>query len=128
MSVVIALLTEALLVPVMGKARDKLPDTWVRVVRVGGTKRNIVTDYPMVTCECWGMSEVEAEVLAMQVSDILESSPGEFVMYPLGDDTVAQAWICDYNEIGGPASNPDPDYPKRGRWTLTVELGIASNL
>lgn len=127
-SVVVALLNAALPVPVMDEAPKTLPVSWVRVVRVGGVKRNLVTDSPMLTLECWGPNEVVAEELAMEVADILENAPGGYVPYMTGDGGTAEAWISGHNEIGGPASNKDPDYPNKGRWTLTVELGIATNV
>ncbi|MBT2266453.1 hypothetical protein [Rhodococcus erythropolis] len=64
----------------------------------------------------------------MKVADILEDSPGAYVPYRDDQGVAREAWITSWVEVGGPNDNPDPDHLDRGRWTLTVELGIASNV
>src|SRR5690349_20757949 len=103
-SVGIAYLKTHLTVPVVDEVPRSRPAEFVKVVRVGGTKRNIVTDCPMLTFECWAPDEIAAEELCIQVADLLEDSPGERVNY-LTDAGTEQAFITHHSEVGGPASN-----------------------
>ncbi|WP_156162004.1 hypothetical protein [Nocardia vulneris] len=125
-SVAVALLSGHLTIPVFNAAPAVLPDSFVRITRVGGAKQNIVTDGPMLTFECW--NPVSAEELAMQVLDIIENSPGEFVEYRSDDGTPRKAWISGYEEVGAPAQHPESDVQLSDRWVFTARLGIATNI
>lgn len=125
-SVVVALLSSKLTIPVFNTAPSQLPDSFVRITRVGGPKKNIVTDGPMLTFECW--HPVSAEELAMQVLDIVENSPGEFVNYQSDTGESRRAWISFYEEVGAPAQHPESDVQLVDRWVFTARLGIATNI
>ncbi len=125
-SVVVAYLGSMLDVPVSSRVPVDRPDSFVRVSRVGGLKTNIVTDGPMIKCECW--HPVSAESLAMRVMDLLEDLPPSFVDYRDDDGNPQRAWVSTFTEIGAPAELPDPDVSTQDRWILTVALGIATNV
>ncbi|QIS16497.1 hypothetical protein [Nocardia arthritidis] len=125
-SVIVTYLAPKISVPIMNHAPANRPDSFVRVTRVGGVKKNIVTDGPMLTFECW--HPVSAEALSMQILDLLENAPGEAVDY-LGDDGKPhKAWLAFYEEVGAPTQHPDPEVPQTDRWVLTARLGISTNL
>jgi len=127
-SVVVALLASGLGVRVGSEMpKEPYPDTFVRVRRLGGTKRNVITDYPMFTIEWWGLSEVAAEALAGRGTDLLEDAPGAYVEYVTEDSSLSEAWVSSFTEIGGPVSNRDPDVRSHARYTSTVELGISTS-
>lgn len=125
-SVAVALLTPLLSVPVFNQVDSVRPDSFVRVTRVGGPRKNIVTDGPMLTFECWDY--VSAEGLAMKVADLLEDSPGSFVTYTDDDGNPQDAWISSWEEVGAPTQHPDPDVDYQDRWVLTARLGISTNI
>ncbi|MGY1896200.1 hypothetical protein [Nocardia gipuzkoensis] len=127
MAVVIAYLAAHLDVPVSDRVPAARPESYVLVRRVGGVRLTDVTDGPWMLCEC--VAPGSAETLAMRVADLLENAPGEFITYLNDDMTTAQAWINSWAEVGAPAQNPDEDLqPEYDRWTLTAQLGIASNI
>ncbi|MGW0245055.1 hypothetical protein ACWDYH_00255 [Nocardia goodfellowii] len=80
----------------------------------------------MLTFECW--HPVSAEELAMQVLDIVENSPGEFVNYQSDTGESRRAWISFYEEVGAPAQHPESDVQLVDRWVFTARLGIATNI
>lgn len=125
-SVAVAYLTPYLSVPVMDRGPTNRPDSFVHITRVGGPKFNIATDGPMMTCECWDL--VSAEALAMQVMDLVENAPGQWVDYLDDDGGSHRAWITKYEEVGAPNQHDDPTIPNQDRWRLTFRWGIATNV
>ncbi|ATL70782.1 hypothetical protein [Nocardia terpenica] len=80
----------------------------------------------MLTFECW--HPISAEALAMQVLDLLENAPGQFVDYLDDAGNPHRAWLSFYEEAGASTQHPDPEIPLTDRWILTARLGIATNI
>ena len=59
--VLVAALNAVLDVPVSTKVPAQRPPSFVRLVRVGGSRPNLVTDRSIVTFECWATDEPAAE-------------------------------------------------------------------
>lgn len=125
-NVAVAYLDPLVPVPVYGSAPVAPPESYVIVRRVGGPRMNAVTDGPMLVFECWHPDD--AEDLAGRVMDALENASAQFVDYIDADGSAQRAWITNFQEVGAPAQNPDPSVPDSDRWTLTVRLGISTNL
>ncbi|RJO79312.1 hypothetical protein D5S18_02990 [Nocardia panacis] len=113
-------------VPVLTDIDIQRPNRFVRITRVGGPRLTKVTDGPMILAECWDVRSAEA--LAGEVADIFELAPGRYVNYTGDDGKPAHAWISSWHEVGGPVRHPDPDVLSQDRWTLTVRLGISTNV
>ncbi|QIS21259.1 hypothetical protein [Nocardia terpenica] len=104
----------------------KRPDRFVKISRVGGPRYNVVTDGPMLMVECW--STGSAEEMAMRVAAVFEQCPGRYIHYENDRGESAQAFVSSYREVGGPVRHLDPDVLEQDRWTMTVRLGISSNV
>lgn len=128
-SVGISYLAGVLGVRVADERPREMPAELVVLKRVGGVKRNLVTDAPWIMAECFAKDDQAAEELCMRVADAAECAPGVFVSYEDSSGVVQEAWIVDHAEIGGPASSPEPDARvDRGCWTTTFEWGISTNV
>lgn len=128
-SVAISYLTETLGVRVADERPRDMPTEIVVVKRVGGIKRNLVTDAPWLFVECFGKDDGAAEELCMRVADAAECAPGAYVSYLDSSGAAREAWIVDHSEVGGPSSSPEPDARlDRGRWIMTFEWGISTNV
>lgn len=86
------------------------PPRFILVRRLGGPRRNVVVDAPMLGIECWAESDEAAADLAQVCRAHLHAMTGS-----------VQGGVAVYRtaEAGGPASLPDPlsDQP---RYTFTV--------
>lgn len=104
-----------------------LPDAWVatkvpnprwplmvRVGRAGGTRRDLVTDRPMITVECWGETPVDAADLARLARAHVWAMPGQMI---------AGVWVRRCVEVSGPQSYPDPE-TTLPRYQFTVQLDL----
>ncbi|MBF6330861.1 hypothetical protein [Nocardia transvalensis] len=105
---------------------QKRPDRFVKISRVGGPRYNAVTDGPMFMIECWCTGS--AEEMAMHVASVFELCLGRYVEYQNDAGESAYAFISSYREVGGPVRHLDPDVSSQDRWTMTVRLGISSNV
>lgn len=87
-------------------------DQMVIVRRVGGTRRNVVTDAPLLAFECWGKDDDDAWDLARLVRALVWEMRG-----------TVQNGVTVYviNEAAGPANLPDP-ISGQSRVTFTNEL------
>lgn len=83
--------------PVYSRVPTTRPATFVRVIRTGGPRRNLVVDDAQITVEAWAATDEAAHDLAQLCRGILLAAPG-----------VATA-VRDVQELGGPALQPDPD-------------------
>jgi len=82
-----------------------VPAEFVRVQRLGGMRRSLVTDRPRVDVECWSETEAGAEALVATVRAYVLSMAGT-----RGDTTV-----YDVAEVSGPQWLPeDPTDPTGG--------------
>ncbi|MFI8853684.1 hypothetical protein ACIGW3_26310 [Streptomyces sp. NPDC053499] len=90
-------------VPVGTRVPDPRPPSFVRLERVGGTRRDLVTDGPRLTVECWGPTEEAAADLATVARALVFALPGwrGAAVYAVAD-------------VGGPNTSPDPvsDQPR----------------
>lgn len=90
------------------------PARMVRVSRTGGIRRNLVTDAPQLTFECWDATEVDAAALCKLVRAIIHAAP---------QLTLAGAACNRVQEVGGPVSFPDPDTANpRYQFTAVLDL------
>ena len=105
-----SLLTE----PVSLTVPNPRPAAFIVVRRVGGPRRDLVTDHPMLTVEAWAGGPTAAKAL-------LERARGEiFAMRGTVVDGVA---IYGITETGGPAFLPDPD-STQPRYTCTLQVAM----
>jgi hypothetical protein len=84
------------------------PATFVRVTRVGGVRRNLVTDEATLTVEAWAASEQAAHDLAQLCRAYVYAMPG-------------QSDVRRVTEISGPAFLPDPE-SEQHRFSMTVAV------
>lgn len=88
-----------------------MPDQMVRVSRIGGAARDLITDASLVLVECWGTSTVSASELARQCRAHLLASARV-------TDSVTKAV-----DTSGVAFLPDPG-TNSPRYQFTVELHL----
>lgn len=90
------------------------PAKFVRVLRVGGTRSNLVTDGATVTIECWAATYADAQDLAQLCRGLLHAMTG----------TVQHgAAVYHVEEFSGPADLPDPD-SNQARATQTMQIQV----
>lgn len=99
-------------VPVSTRIPDERPDTFIRLVRVGGTRRGLVTDAAMVVFECWAPTGLAASTLARNARAFVHSLDGEMVN---GE------WIRRVVDITGPQFYPDPE-SGASRYQFTIQI------
>lgn len=111
---VIDWLRDRLDVPVEPKVPNPRPASWVKVTRVGGPRRDLVTDHPMLVVEAWDDDDADARDLLQLARAHVDAMRGQVI-----DDVT----VYGITEVGGPANLPDPtsDQP---RWTFTVQVAI----
>lgn len=90
------------------------PPLMVRVSRTGGPARDVVTDQPQLTVECWGTDSVQAGNLARFCRALMHAWPR--------DDQHGRD-VGRVSEVGGLAAFPDPlsDQP---RYQFTVQVAM----
>lgn len=113
----VTLLRETLDVPVFITPPREVPDTYVRVVRLGGNMRNIVTDSALIGVNCYSRERNIAARLANDIRAILRDSQGT-----VSNDAGIRFW----REVSGPVNFPQPDVD-RVRYQFTGELRLATN-
>lgn len=96
------------------KIGNPRPDKSVRVSLTGGTRRDMVTDRPMILVECWADSETDACDLARYA---------QAHMWALPQTDVGGAWVRSVSEFSGLQNFPDPDSDSP-RYQFGVELQI----
>lgn len=99
-------------VPVSAEVPNPRPETFVRVERVGGTRRDVVTDLPMVVVECWAPTKEDAASLARAT---------HAHVHALAQTEVDGSWIRAVADVGGPQSFPDPT-SRSPRYQFTVQM------
>ena len=91
------------------------PARMVKVTRTGGLRRNLMTDSPQLTFECWAATDADAAGLAGLVRAVVGAASS--LPLPLG------AQCSRVQEVGGPVSFPDPDTAlPRYHFTMSLEL------
>ena len=101
-------------VPVLSRVPNPRPVSFVTIRRVGGVRRNIVTDSPTVTAEAWAETDEDAHDLAQQVRAHVHALVGTQV------DGVL---VCKVDEFAGPAHIPDPT-SNTPRYTQTFSISL----
>ena len=115
--VAVTLLREALGVPVYINPPKNVPGTYVRITRLGGVQRNLVTDSALIGVNCYSRRRSEAAELANKARLILRGSAGT---------KVNDAGIRFWREVSGPVNYPQPDVD-RIRYQFSGELRLATN-
>lgn len=95
---------------------DPRPAEFVKVILVGGVRRDRVTDVPTLAVEAWASTRVRAAALAQEVRAIMASLEGA---------TMAGYSIQDVDEYAGPGDLPDP-LSGQSRYTATYAVPIRS--
>ncbi|MCC3333591.1 hypothetical protein [Nocardia abscessus] len=97
--------------PVVAEVPDPRPDRFVRVVRIGGPRTNLITDTPRIVAECWDTSGAgAAELASVTRALIVAAAPGY----------LGSAWVGKAIDRGVSYS-PDPD-TGTPRYLITAEL------
>lgn len=94
------------------------PAEFVRVLGVGGVRRDPVTDVPTLAVEAWAATRSRAAALAQEVRAIIWSLEGA---------TFAGYSVKDVTEFAGPGDLPDP-LSDQSRYTATYAVGIRSEI
>src|SRR5690606_34993880 len=88
------------------------PESFVKVVRVGGNVRDLVTDSAAVVFEAGAPSRLEAAELGRRMSAYVRASAQEFA----GGD-----WVRSVTEVAGLQYSPDPT-SETPRYLYTVQV------
>lgn len=107
-----ALAVHGPVVPVVTRVPAARPARFVRLERIGGPRRDLVTDGPRLDVHCWGASEEDAHDLAQLARALLLAMPGWH-----------GATVYRVEEVGGPNNLPDPE-SGQARFALAVELHV----
>jgi hypothetical protein len=99
--------------PVVIGVPDPRPSRFVRLVRVGGSQSNLVTDRPRIVFECWSTVGVDAAALAALVRALVNA---------LAPGYVGAVWVDRVIDIGV-AYSPDPQ-TGTPRYLVTAELHV----
>lgn len=83
--------------PTYSRVPEARPAEFIRVERIGGQRRTLITDRPRVDIHCWSDSEENAEALMARVRAYTLAMAGR-----RGSTTV-----YDVAEVGGPQWIPD---------------------
>jgi hypothetical protein len=100
--------------PVRAKVPTTRPAKFVVVRRVGGVRRNVVTDEPMMVVESWAQSDQDAIDLAELCRGLIHSLPGSVV------DGVP---IYRVTDVSGTQFLPD-DLSAQPRYTMTIQVAM----
>lgn len=93
---------------------DTRPARFVRTIRTGGYRRDIITDVARLTFECWAEKKITAERDAQNVRAAADRMRGQ---------TYSGVKVHQVDEIAGPDDNPDPD-STMPRYTITLEFHL----
>lgn len=100
------------------KTPNPRPAEFVKVILVGGTRRDPVTDVPTLAVEAWAGSRSRAGALAQEVRAIVHSLVGA---------TFAGYTVPDVAEFAGPGDLPDP-LSDQSRYSATYAVTIRSEI
>jgi hypothetical protein len=111
-AVLVEALPALLDVPVSTRVPNPRPDAFVRVTRVGGSRRDRITDRALVVVEAWASTTGDAFDLGAlargQIEALTEAQHGP---------------LRGYEEVGGLQAFPDPD-TETPRYQLTALLDL----
>jgi hypothetical protein len=94
------------------------PAEFVRVLGVGGVRRDRVTDVPTLAVEAWASTRSRAAALAQEVRAVIASLEGA---------TFAGYTVQDVDEYAGPGDLPDP-LSDQSRYTATYAVTVRSEI
>jgi hypothetical protein len=101
-------------VPVSVHVPNPRPDSFVRVIRTGGPRANVVVDDVQLTFECWAGTTVAAAALASVVRAHVNAAQGTHV---------GGVWCGHVREMGGPGNLPDPSTDQyRYSWSVMAAM------
>lgn len=109
---VCAYLTEELAATVVPRVPQDRPAEFILVRRVGGVRRDIVTDEATLVVEAWAATDEAAHDLAQQARGYLHVLRGR---------TIEGVAVYGCAESAGPALLPDPE-SRSPRYTQTIVL------
>lgn len=116
----VAHLSTALGVPVTTRVPEPRPAQFVRLLRVGGPRRDLVTDGPMVVFECWAQRPHEAASLGETTRAHVSAMDGT---------DVGGVWVRQVQEVGGLQNYPDPlTGDPRYQFTAMVDVAFSGVL
>lgn len=90
------------------------PDRFLRLERVGGSRRNRVTDEAIVVVEAWALTELEASDLARRAYAHT---------WALEQTDTPEGYVRRVRDVAGPQNYPDPTSEKP-RYVFTVLLDL----
>lgn len=100
--------------PIHTRIPNPRPSRFLRLLRTGGSRANLVTGQAQVTYECWDDSSAAAEMFARTTQAVLLALRGE---------TVGGAFVHRVQEVGGPQDLPDP-HSEQARFTGSVLIDV----
>lgn len=106
--------TQSETAPVVNEVPAERPDEFVRVRRIGGQRRDLITDEPRLSIEAWAASVARAQDLAQLARTFVHA---------MQDGTTNGSPIYRVTEILGPAELPDP-FSTSPRIAQTVQVAI----
>lgn len=98
-------------VPASTKVPANRPAEFLVVRRIGGSRRDLVTDVPVLQVEAWATKESRASRIAVVVQALMQGY-AEVDGYPV--------WLED--EVTGPT--PYPDGSQQARYTASYAMAI----
>lgn len=110
-------LREALDVPVYITPPKNVPGSYVRVTRLGGIKKNMVTDSALMGINCYAVERDDAVEIAGKAREALWSARA---------GNHGGVWVRWWREVSGPVNYPQPDV-QRVRYQFSGELRLATN-
>lgn len=105
-------------VPFMTKLPQNLPDQFGRVILVGTTRPLLVTSAPRILVECWAKTPQAAEDFAGHAVQVLRNAQGSFA---------TETFVRGFDNIEGPADNPDPQVDWLERWQFQGDLLLSTS-
>lgn len=102
-------------VPVSTRIPQPRPASFVRVLAIGGARRNLIADAPNISVEAWAGTETAASLLARTTRSLIESMAGLIV-----DGTTVRR----SRDLSVPVNLPDPTTAQT-RYTFTGTLFVS---
>ena len=98
----------------------QVPIRFIKIVRIGGSRPNPVTDLATMEIECFGPDPATVESMCSTVDEAMHNAIGTIV-----DDNV---FIRDWGNINGPiGGRPHPDLLSMVRSTLIGDLWLSTS-
>jgi hypothetical protein len=105
-------------IPVMTKMPLTLPEEFIRVDLIGGTRSLIVTHTARLLVEVWATSTAVVEQMAFDAIGALQNAEGTMV---------EGVFIRGFDNIEGPVNFSDPDVEFMSRWQFQGDLLVSTS-